>query len=85
MQTHPETDFISRANFSRSSLFLNTHIHIETHRRREGEGDYFSREVRLFGRASVVWGDEAKNGSIPPTRGLRVREQEREREKRRDK
>ena len=34
-------------------------------------------------RASVVWGDEAKNGSIPPTRGLRVGE--RERERRRDK
>ena len=28
-----------------------------------------------------MWGDEAKNGSIPPTRGLRVREREKEKER----
>ena len=47
-------------------------------RRSGGEKDFFSREGRPFRRASVVWGGEAKKGSTPPTRGLRVRERERE-------
>ena len=42
----------------------------------EGEGDFLSRKGEPFKRASVVWGDEAKNGSIPHTRGLCVRERE---------
>ena len=45
--------------------------------------DSYTRSLATTGLALIiVWGDEAKNGSIPPTRGLRVwgRERDRDRE-----
>ena len=44
-----------------------------------------TRILEIHVKAIIVWGGEAKNGSTPPTRGLRVRERERQEEKKRDK
>ena len=52
---------------------------------RKGESNFFSREGHPLRRASVVRGDEAKNGSIPPTRGLRVMERGRDKRRKRNK
>ena len=37
---------------------------------REGESNFFSRQGHPLRRASAVRGDEAKNGSIPPHKGV---------------
>ena len=76
--------------FTKQTQAQQKHNHTEGKRERQreisdGEGDFLSRKGEPFKRASVVWGDEAKNGSIPPTRGLRVRERGRDKRRKRDK